>query len=131
MSHVIEAKLLQLTPRHHQLSLTYEFDQENQSERQQLRIWREVDRCTIVFKNAAADGNYRFYTFHEDFNDDYQSGDFWFSTWPVIAEGLNDVLADSKEGIELEVQPIELPAWAIGDTTAIPLPANLFDCPDA
>jgi hypothetical protein len=124
---VIEAKFLQLTPRRDQLSLTYEFDQETQSERQQLRIWREVDRCTIVFKNAAADGNYRFYTFHEDFNDDYSSGIFWFSTWPVIAGGLNEVLADSDEGIAFEVQPIEFPSWAVGDATAIPLPANAFD----
>lgn len=130
MSHVIEAKFLQLTPRGPRWSLTYEFDQQTQSERQHLRIWREGDQCTVVLKNAAADGNYRYYSFHEDFNDDYSSGDFWFTQWPVIAEGLNEALADSKEGIEFEVHPIELPSWAVGDTTAIPLPANVFDDPD-
>lgn len=134
MSQVIEAKSLQLTPRGPRSSLTYEFDQQTQSERQHLQIWREGDQCTVVFKNAdhisTGSLNYRFYSTHEDFNDDYLSGDFWFSTWPVIAEGLNEALADSKEGIEFEVQPIELPAWAIGDTTAIPIPTNAFDNPD-
>jgi hypothetical protein len=133
MTHLIEAKFLQLTPRRGDWSLTYEFDQENQSERQQLRIWREGVqdcRCSLVLKNATYEGNYRFYTFHGDFNDDYTSADFWFTTWPVIANGLNAALSDSGEDFEFEVHPLELPSWAIGDTTAIPLPSDLLDVDD-
>jgi hypothetical protein len=129
MTYLIEAKFLQLTPRRDDWSLTYEFDQENQSERQQLRIWREGvqdRRCSLVLKNAAYDGNYRFYTFHEDFSDDYTNGDFWLTTWPVIADGLNEALADSDEGIAFEVQPFLLPSFVLVDATSISLPSG-FD----
>jgi hypothetical protein len=125
---LILVKNFSLTPRcETQLSLTTVLKQSTQPRRQHLRIWREVNKFTLVLKDEKEVGNYRFYSHHEDYEDNYKSVDFWLRTWPLVARDINEELECTNEGIELETEPLLLPSWIQCEFSQLELPENFCE----
>ena len=130
MNQLIEAKYFCLSPRcEGQLSLTVVMTLLTQPRPQHIRIWREVNQFTLVLQDEKMSRNWRFYSHHEDYEENYTSVDFWLGAWPLIASGINTELEDTNECIELETEPLILPEWVHFEHNQLALPDNFFDFP--
>ena len=128
MNQLIEAKDFCLSPRcEGQLSLSVVMTLLTQPRRQHIRIWREIDQFTLVLQDEKMSRNMRFYSHHEDYEDNYTSVDFWSGTWPSIASGINKELEGTNEFIELETKPLILPSWVRLDCNQLALPENFCE----
>ena len=128
MNQLIEAKDFCLSPRcEAQLSLTVVMTLLTQPRRQHIRIWREVNQFTLVLQDEKMSRNMRFYSHHEDYEDNYTSVDFWSGTWPLIASGINKELDGTNECIELEIEPLILPSWVLFESNKLGLPENFSE----
>ena len=128
MNQLIEAKDFCLSPRcEGQLSLTVVIMLLTQPRRQHIRIWREVNQFTLVLQDEKMSKNMRFYSHHENYDDNYTSVDFWSGTWPLIASGINKELDGTNEFIELETKPLILPSWVRLDCKQLALPENFCE----